>query len=37
MPRKARTFSREFKVSVIRRVVAGRTCALEPQVRRKDL
>ena len=40
MPRKARIFSREFKVSVIRRLQAGETVsaiARELQVRRKDL
>lgn len=40
MPRKARIFSREFKVSVIRRMLAGENVsaiALELQVRRKDL
>src|ERR1700746_3745791 len=40
MPRKARIFSREFKVSVIRRMLAGENVsaiARELQVRRKDL
>ena len=40
MPRKARIFSREFKVFVIRRLQAGETVsaiARELQVRRKDL
>ena len=40
MPRKARIFSREFKVSVIRRMLAGENVsaiARELPVRRKDL
>ncbi|MBV8133452.1 MAG: transposase, partial [Alphaproteobacteria bacterium] len=40
MPSKARIFSREFKVSVIRRMLAGENVsaiARELQVRRKDL
>ena len=40
MPKKARIFSREFKVSVIRRMLAGENVsaiARELQVRRKEL
>jgi transposase len=40
MPRSARVFSREFKLSVIRRMVAGESVsalARELRVRRKDL
>jgi|ERR1700736_181342 transposase len=40
MPKKARIFSREFKVSVIRRMLAGENVsaiARELRVRRKDL
>jgi len=40
MPRSARIFSRELKLSVIRRMVAGENVsalARELQVRRKDL
>src|SRR5260370_31215119 len=40
MPKKARIFSRDFKVSVIRRMLAGENVsaiARELEVRRKDL